>query len=127
MIRIESYDAAWADRFADLGRGLRDALGDVALRIDHIGSTAVPDLAAKPIVDIQLPRAGRCAPDPHPRPQARQLLPAVPAAAPRRQTPLVLANHPPGRRLVPINRLGTRPIRRLTHLKVGWAPVGGDR
>lgn len=54
VIRIEAYDAAWAGRFAQLGRDLRAGLGDVALRIDHIGSTAVPGLAAKPVIDIQI-------------------------------------------------------------------------
>jgi GrpB-like predicted nucleotidyltransferase (UPF0157 family) len=33
---------------------LRSALGDVALRIDHIGSTSIPGLDAKPIIDIQI-------------------------------------------------------------------------
>ncbi|GAA1572314.1 MULTISPECIES: GrpB family protein [Kribbella] len=54
MIVIEPYDEAWVRRFAEVGRELRSALGGVALRIDHIGSTAVPGLAAKPIVDIQI-------------------------------------------------------------------------
>jgi GrpB-like predicted nucleotidyltransferase (UPF0157 family) len=54
VIRIVSYDPAWAARFAQLGAQLRAALGEVALRIDHVGSTAVPGLAAKPIVDIQV-------------------------------------------------------------------------
>ncbi|MFC6161242.1 GrpB family protein [Kribbella jiaozuonensis] len=54
MIRIDSYDPAWANRFTELGLSLRSALGDVAVRIDHIGSTAVPGLAAKPIIDIQI-------------------------------------------------------------------------
>ncbi|MGZ0149114.1 GrpB family protein [Kribbella sp. WER1] len=54
MITIEPYDEAWPQRFAELGRVLRAALGDVALRIDHIGSTAVPDLAAKPVIDLQI-------------------------------------------------------------------------
>jgi GrpB-like predicted nucleotidyltransferase (UPF0157 family) len=53
-IEIADYDPAWPRRFADLGATLRRALGDVALRIDHIGSTAVPGLAAKPIVDLQI-------------------------------------------------------------------------
>jgi GrpB-like predicted nucleotidyltransferase (UPF0157 family) len=36
---------------------MRGALGRVALRIDHIRSTAVPRLAAKPVVDVQIPVA----------------------------------------------------------------------
>ncbi|HKQ01500.1 MAG TPA: GrpB family protein [Actinomycetes bacterium] len=49
-----AYDPTWTARFAELGRDLRAGLGEVALRIDHIGSTSVPGLAAKPIVDIQV-------------------------------------------------------------------------
>lgn len=37
-----------------LGRHLRHKLGDLALRIDHIGSTAIPGLAAKNVIDIQI-------------------------------------------------------------------------
>jgi 16S rRNA processing protein RimM len=47
-------DPEWAERFEDEERRLREALGDVAVRIEHYGSTSVPGLAAKPIVDIQL-------------------------------------------------------------------------
>jgi len=54
MIAIVPYQRDWPDQFASLGRVLRDVLGDLALRIDHIGSTAVPGLAAKDIVDIQV-------------------------------------------------------------------------
>ena len=54
MIRVVSYDPHWPHRFAELGSGLREVLGDVALRIDHIGSTAVTGLAAKPVIDIQI-------------------------------------------------------------------------
>jgi GrpB-like predicted nucleotidyltransferase (UPF0157 family) len=53
-VEIVAYDPAWTARFAELGRDLRAGLGEVALRIDHIGSTSVPGLAAKPIVDIQV-------------------------------------------------------------------------
>jgi GrpB-like predicted nucleotidyltransferase (UPF0157 family) len=51
---ITPYDPGWPAHFARLGASLRQALGEIALRIDHIGSTAVPGLAAKPIVDIQI-------------------------------------------------------------------------
>jgi GrpB-like predicted nucleotidyltransferase (UPF0157 family) len=51
---VVPYDAGWPAAF-DLERArIRAALGDVALRIDHHGSTAVPGLAAKPIIDIQV-------------------------------------------------------------------------
>jgi GrpB-like predicted nucleotidyltransferase (UPF0157 family) len=53
-IEVAAYDPAWPTRFAELGRDLRAGLGAVALRIDHIGSTSVPGLAAKPIIDIQV-------------------------------------------------------------------------
>ena len=53
-VEIVAYDPTWTARFAELGRDLRAGLGEVALRIDHIGSTSVPGLAAKPIVDIQV-------------------------------------------------------------------------
>jgi GrpB-like predicted nucleotidyltransferase (UPF0157 family) len=53
-IEIVAYDPAWPARFAELGQELRAGLGEVALRIDHIGSTAVHGLAAKPIIDIQI-------------------------------------------------------------------------
>lgn len=51
---VRDYDPAWPHRFAALARRLRAELGAVGLRIDHIGSTAVPDLAAKPIIDVQI-------------------------------------------------------------------------
>jgi GrpB-like predicted nucleotidyltransferase (UPF0157 family) len=53
-IEVVQYDERWPSLFRELGGTLRDALGDVALRIDHIGSTAVPGLAAKPIIDVQV-------------------------------------------------------------------------
>ena len=53
-ILVVPYDPEWPKRFAGLGSQLRDALGAVALRIDHIGSTAVPGLDAKPVIDIQI-------------------------------------------------------------------------
>jgi GrpB-like predicted nucleotidyltransferase (UPF0157 family) len=56
-IEIVAYDPTWPERFAELGHQLRGALGEVARRIDHIGSTSVPGLGAKPIIDIQVSAA----------------------------------------------------------------------
>ncbi len=53
-IVIADYDSEWPRRFETEHRRIRRALGPVALRVEHIGSTSVPGLAAKPIVDILL-------------------------------------------------------------------------
>lgn len=53
-IIIVPYDITWPARFQELAQPLRAALGPLALRIDHIGSTAVPGLDAKPVIDIQI-------------------------------------------------------------------------
>ena len=51
-IIIVNYDPTWPAKF-EMHRGLiTKTLGDAALQIEHIGSTSVPGLAAKPIVDI---------------------------------------------------------------------------
>ena len=54
VIRIEPYNSDWPDEFARLGEALRKALGARALRIDHIGSTSIPGLAAKDVIDVQI-------------------------------------------------------------------------
>lgn len=51
---IEAYDEGWPDEFQAIAGRIRQGLSDLALRIDHIGSTAVPGLAAKDIIDIQI-------------------------------------------------------------------------
>jgi GrpB-like predicted nucleotidyltransferase (UPF0157 family) len=51
---VVDYDPVWPLLFEGVASRLRECLGDVALRVDHIGSTAVPGLAAKPIVDVQV-------------------------------------------------------------------------
>jgi len=53
-LEIVAYDAVWPRAFAAERDRIAAALGDVALRIDHHGSTAVPGLAAKPVIDIQV-------------------------------------------------------------------------
>ena len=54
MITIIPYQPTWPAEFAEIAATLRAALEDQALRIDHIGSTAVPGLDSKDIIDIQL-------------------------------------------------------------------------
>lgn len=53
-IRIVEYDVRWPSLAEAELRSIRDALGAVVLRCEHIGSTAVPGLAAKPIIDLQV-------------------------------------------------------------------------
>ncbi|HYF61352.1 MAG TPA: GrpB family protein [Herpetosiphonaceae bacterium] len=54
MIAISPYDRAWPEEFAGLAARLAEALGGLAVSIDHIGSTAVPGLEAKDVIDIQV-------------------------------------------------------------------------
>jgi GrpB-like predicted nucleotidyltransferase (UPF0157 family) len=54
MIDIASYDPNWPMAFSAERARIARALGPVAIRIDHNGSTAVPGLAAKPVIDIQV-------------------------------------------------------------------------
>ena len=53
-IVIVAYRPEWAEEFEAIARPLRETLGETALRIDHIGSTSVPDLSAKNIIDLQV-------------------------------------------------------------------------
>jgi GrpB-like predicted nucleotidyltransferase (UPF0157 family) len=53
-IIIEDYDPAWADQFAAASSLLGEALSGLILAIEHVGSTSVPGLPAKPIIDIDL-------------------------------------------------------------------------
>lgn len=51
-VELAEYDPRWADRFAARAAELRQVLGERARLIEHVGSTSVPGLVAKPIVDI---------------------------------------------------------------------------
>jgi GrpB-like predicted nucleotidyltransferase (UPF0157 family) len=53
-IVISDYDPTWSAIFEQERASLHTALDPLALTIEHIGSTAVPGLPAKPIIDIQL-------------------------------------------------------------------------
>jgi GrpB-like predicted nucleotidyltransferase (UPF0157 family) len=54
MALIVPYDPAWAARGVALAGEIRAALGPRALRVEHIGSTSVPGMAAKPLYDLQV-------------------------------------------------------------------------
>jgi GrpB-like predicted nucleotidyltransferase (UPF0157 family) len=53
-ILVCEYDPTWPDQFELIAARARIALGDIVLRIEHVGSTSVPGLAAKPIVDLDV-------------------------------------------------------------------------
>ena len=53
-IELRDYDPSWPERYAEHAARLLAALGDRLVRVEHVGSTSVPGLAAKPIVDIAL-------------------------------------------------------------------------
>ncbi len=53
-ITLVEYDSAWPQQFARDAQRIRAALGQRGLRIEHIGSTSVPGLISKPIIDILL-------------------------------------------------------------------------
>jgi GrpB-like predicted nucleotidyltransferase (UPF0157 family) len=53
-VLVVPYEDEWPRLFREQAAQLRAALGEVALRIDHIGSTSVPGLAAKPVIDVQI-------------------------------------------------------------------------
>lgn len=53
-IVVADYDPSWPELFEQLARPVRAALADLDVEVDHVGSTAVPGLAAKPIVDIDV-------------------------------------------------------------------------
>jgi len=53
-IEIVEYNPRWPAQFNEIAARLAATFGDRALRIDHIGSTSVPGLVAKPIIDVQV-------------------------------------------------------------------------
>src|SRR6266516_2631578 len=53
-VELVEYDPAWPEQYAREEKKIRKALGRRALQVEHTGSTSVPGLAAKPIIDIVL-------------------------------------------------------------------------
>lgn len=54
LIQIDDYDPEWPGLFEREARRIKAALGDRVLLIEHVGSTSVPGLAAKPRIDVLL-------------------------------------------------------------------------
>ncbi len=53
-IVLADYNFTWPHRFRELERIIREVLGDMVLLLEHVGSTSVPGLCAKPIIDLIL-------------------------------------------------------------------------
>ena len=51
---VVPYDERWERDFRQIENEIRSALGDLALRIEHVGSTSVRGLSAKPIIDLDV-------------------------------------------------------------------------
>src|SRR4051794_41584550 len=56
-VRLADYDPRWPELYEREARRIRAALGDRIERLEHVGSTSVPGLIAKPLIDIVLARA----------------------------------------------------------------------
>jgi GrpB-like predicted nucleotidyltransferase (UPF0157 family) len=94
MVAIVPYDARWPGEFDRIAAELRTALAGHALRVDHIGSTSVPNLGAKDVIDIQVTVkefASATSAMPFssvtscgPRPRSRQPMPRSRAGSPQR-------------------------------------------
>jgi GrpB-like predicted nucleotidyltransferase (UPF0157 family) len=53
-IVVTDYDTDWPRFFEDIARPIRDAIADLGATVEHVGSTSVPGLAAKPIIDLDV-------------------------------------------------------------------------
>jgi GrpB-like predicted nucleotidyltransferase (UPF0157 family) len=58
-VPIQAYDPAWPTAFLALSARAKEALGNLAITLEHVGSTAVPGLVAKPIIDLDVVVASR--------------------------------------------------------------------
>lgn len=54
FVRVLPYDPTWPRRFDELNARLWPAVREVAIAIEHVGSTSVPGLAAKPVIDVDI-------------------------------------------------------------------------
>jgi GrpB-like predicted nucleotidyltransferase (UPF0157 family) len=76
VVVVADYDDSWPEQYEELRELLAATLGSAAVAIEHVGSTAVPGLAAKPVIDIDVALADYSS--------AHELRPALEAAGFRR-------------------------------------------
>src|SRR5262245_26550990 len=53
-VYLAPYDPDWPSQFSSHARRIREALAEKVLLLEHVGSTAVPGLSAKPVIDVVL-------------------------------------------------------------------------
>lgn len=53
-VSVEAYQRGWPEAFSRIKREVEALLGDSCLRIEHVGSTSVPGMAAKPVIDLDV-------------------------------------------------------------------------
>ena len=53
-VEVISYDPTWPAEFEAIAAPIRNKLGPLALSVEHVGSTSVPELAAKPVIDLDV-------------------------------------------------------------------------
>ena len=54
IVKVASYDPEWPRQFIQLRDKIRPAASDLAIAIEHVGSTSVPGLSAKPVIDLDI-------------------------------------------------------------------------
>lgn len=53
-VRLQEYDSAWPERYRALAERVRATLANLVVGVEHVGSTSVPGLAAKPVIDLDV-------------------------------------------------------------------------
>lgn len=53
-VEVVAYDPSWPQKYEKIERFIKNALGSNLQTIDHIGSTSIPNISAKPVIDIDL-------------------------------------------------------------------------
>lgn len=122
-LSIAPYNDRWPAEFQLLATALRASLADLAVRIDHIGSTSVPGLPAKDIIDLQITVAAL--------EQAEPIIVAMRSAGYTHRADITGDHHPPGIEIRPDDwrklYFAPPPQQRPTHVHVRAAGCANQR